>query len=75
MRKDLCRREILEKKFSLIKYDDKYIMRCLQKDILDFQEYTKDQIKKNKIVLDELIKLVQQTVNDCIPEYEVFFLK
>ncbi len=46
-------------------------MKCLQKDILDFQDYTKDQIKKNKIVLDELIRLVQLTVNECIPDYEV----
>jgi non-canonical poly(A) RNA polymerase PAPD5/7 len=46
-------------------------MKCLQKDILDFQEYTKDQIKRNKIVLDELLKFIQTTVNECIPEYEV----
>ena len=39
------------------------------------QEYTKDQIKKNKIILDDLIKLVQQTVNDCIPDYEVNIYK
>jgi non-canonical poly(A) RNA polymerase PAPD5/7 len=67
----LNKRETLEKKFSTFKYEDKYIMKCLQKDILDFQDYTKDQIKRNKIVLDELIRLVQVTVNECIPEYEV----
>ena len=48
-------------------------MKCLQKDILDFQDYTKDQIKKNKIILDELLKFVQTTVNECIPEYEVIY--
>ena len=67
----LNKRETLEKKFSTFKYEDKYIMKCLHKDILDFQDYTKDQIKKNKIVLDELIRLVQLTVNECIPDYEV----
>ncbi len=70
-RKDYTRKEYLDKKFSTVKYEDKYIMKCLQKDILDFQEYTKDQIKRNKVVLDELLKLVQTTVNECIPEYEV----
>ncbi len=61
----------MDKKFSINKYDDKYIIRSLQKDILDFQEYTKDQIKRNKSVLDELIRLVQSAVNDCSSEYEV----
>ena len=69
--KENNRREILERKFSIIKYDDKYIARCLQKDILDFQEYTKDQIKKNKIYVENLLKFVQQAVNECIPDYEV----
>lgn len=62
---------MLEKKFSTQKYEDKYIIKCLQKDILDFQEYTKDQIKKNKIILDDLLKFIQQAVNDSIPEFEV----
>jgi hypothetical protein len=65
---------MLDKKFSINKYDDKYIVRSLQKDILDFQEFTKDQIKRNKTVLDELIRLVQSSVNDCSTEYEVIEL-
>lgn len=65
------RKDIIERKFSNQKYDDKYIIKCLQKDLLDFQEYTKDQIKKNKVVLDELLRFVQQAVNDTIPDYEV----
>lgn len=67
----LVKKEILERKFSTQKYDDKYIVKCLQKDILDFQEYTKDQIKKNRVYIDELIRLVKQAVNDSIPDYEV----
>lgn len=67
----LAKKEILERKFSTHKYDDKYIVKCLQRDILDFQEFTKDQIKKNRVFIDELIKLVKQAVNDSIPDYEV----
>ena len=67
----LNRKDLLEKKFSTQKYEDKYIIKCLQKDILDFQEYTKDQIKKNKIILDDLLKFIQQAVNDSIPEFEL----
>ncbi len=68
---DLSRRDILDRKFSINKYDDKYIIRSLQKDILDFQEYTKDLIKRNKSVLDDLIKFVQTSLNDTSPDYEV----
>jgi DNA polymerase sigma len=54
-----------------MKYDEKYIIKCLQKDILDFQEYTKEQIKKSKATQEELIRLIQESVNDCMPDYEV----
>jgi hypothetical protein len=57
-----------------VKYEEKYITKCLQKDILDFQEFTKEQIKKNKMVLDELLKFVQTSVNESCPDYEVFSL-
>src|SRR5690349_1671122 len=40
---ELNRVDYLEKKFSISKYEEKYIIKCLQKDLLDFQEYTKDQ--------------------------------
>ena len=46
-------------------------MKCLQKDILDFQEYVKDQIRSNRTYIDELIRLVKQAVSDTIPDYEV----
>ena len=65
------KKDFLEKKFSTLKYEDKYIIKCLQKDILDFQEYTKDQIRKNKPGTDELLRLVQTAVNECIPDFEV----
>ena len=54
-----------------MKYDDKYIIKCLQRDILDFQEYVKISIKNNKKVLDHLLKYIQNAVNENIPDYEV----
>lgn len=65
------KREFLEKKFSCSKYDEKYIIKCLQRDILDFQEYTKEQIKKVKSTQEELIKLIQDAVNEVMADYEV----
>ena len=38
---------------------------------MDFQEYTKEQIKKAKSTQEELIKLIQDAVDDVMPEYEV----
>lgn len=70
-RADFMNKDILDKKFSTIKYEDKYIIRCLQKDILDFQDYTKDLIKRNKLILEDLLKFVQNSVNDCIPDFEL----
>ena len=45
---EIGKKDYLEKKFSQVKYDEKYIIKNLQRDILDFQEYTKDQIKRVK---------------------------
>ena len=64
--------QFLDRKFSLTKYDDKYSGRCLQKDLLDFQELTKDQIKKMKTLQEELIRFVQDAVNEITNDYEVF---
>jgi DNA polymerase sigma len=46
-------------------------MKCLQLDILDFQEFTKEQIKKVKSTQEELIKLIQEAVEEVMPDYEV----
>jgi len=54
-----------------MKYDEKYIIKCLQRDILDFQEHTKEQIKKVKSTQEELIKLIQEAVFEVMPDYEV----
>lgn len=67
----ILKKEFLDRKFLPIRYDDKYIIKCLQKDILDFQEFTKEQIKRNKADLDELLRFVQAAINECISEYEV----
>ena len=68
---EISKKEYLEKKFSLTKYDEKYIIKNLQRDILDFQEHTKEQIKKVKSTQEELIKLILEAVNECMPDYEV----
>jgi non-canonical poly(A) RNA polymerase PAPD5/7 len=68
---DIPTKEYLEKKFSANKYEEKYIVKCLQRDILDFQEYTKEQIRRVKATQEELIRLIQESVNEVLPDYEV----
>lgn len=68
---NLSRDVYLERKYSYEKYDEKYSAACLQKDILDFQELTKNNIKELKPTQEELIDLVKESVSECIDDYEV----
>lgn len=68
---ELLRKEYIERKFYTVKYDEKYTIRCLQKDILQFQEHTKEGIKNCKAVQEELIRLIQESVNEVIPDFDV----
>jgi non-canonical poly(A) RNA polymerase PAPD5/7 len=68
---DVLTKEYLEKKFSSSKYEEKYIVKCLQRDILDFQEFTKEQIRRVKAAQEELVRLIQDSVTEVMPDYEV----
>lgn len=65
------RNAYLENKFNIVKYDTKFISKCLQKDILDFQEYNKEIIKKQKPIQEELLKLIQDSINESVSDFEV----
>ena len=67
----LSRDEYLERKYSLNKFDEKYSAACLHKDILDFQDLIKKNIKDLKPTQEELIELVKESVSECIEDYEV----
>ncbi len=67
----LSRDEYLERKYSLNKFDEKYSAACLHKDILDFQDLIKKNIKDLKPTQEELIDLVKESVSECIEDYEV----
>jgi DNA polymerase sigma len=67
----LSRDEYLERKYSLNKFDENYSAACLHKDILDFQDLIKKNIKDLKPTQEELIELVKESVSECIEDYEV----
>lgn len=53
-------------KFTCESYNDDYIQKSLQLDLLDFQAYVKEQIIKVKPKLNELIDLIQKAVDESI---------
>ncbi len=64
--------EYFSKKFENNYYKDKYIQENLQKDLLDFQDYVKEKLKYINPKINELINLIQTSVNESIgKEYEV----
>lgn len=66
------RRSYLEKKFSIVKYDMNFIYKCLQKDVLDFQEFNKEVIRKQRPIQEELLRLIQEAVSEVTKDFEVF---
>lgn len=65
------KKEILEKKFCSVMYRDEYVARSLQRDLLDFQEYNKEQIRKIKPIQEELLNYIREAVAETLPEFEV----
>jgi hypothetical protein len=64
--------EYYSKKFSLKLNDDEYIINSLQIDLIDFEKYIKEKLKIIKPKINELINLIQNSVNLSIgEEYEV----
>jgi hypothetical protein len=64
--------EYFSKKFENNYYKDKYIQENLQKDLLDFQDYVKEKLKYINPKINDLINLIQTSVNESIgKEYEV----
>lgn len=65
-------KDYLQAKFSNDYHGNLYIQKSLQLDLLDYQAYVKEQLKLIKPKIAELIKLIQNSVNDSIgKDYEV----
>ena len=48
-----------------------YIINCLTKDILDFENYVTTHIKSSANIRQDLLKNIEKSVNESIPEYQV----
>lgn len=67
----LSKKEILEKKFNNSLYNNEYVLKSLHRDLLDFQEYNKDQIRKIKPIQEELLEFIKESVAETLPDFEV----
>lgn len=61
------RNEVLKMKFSSNKIEYKVILKSLSRDIMDFQEYNKDQIKISR----EIVHVILSQVNSLIKQFFV----
>ena len=69
--KNLKENEFRELKFLQTEPEEEYIIKTLQKDLIDYEKYNKA-IMKNKIpLIEKLINLIQNAVNEVNPEYQV----
>lgn len=65
------REEFLFKKFFSNKFEEKYLIRNLQKDILDFQELNTIMIKNNKAAVETLIGHIEEILNEHFKDIQV----
>jgi len=63
--------KFLEGKFHSQSYDHNYIVSCLQKDLTDYQAYVKEQISQKRPVIEEILKELQEVVNEINVNYIV----
>ena len=61
----------LQAKFNNIPYSDLYIIKCLQKDLTDYQIYIREQISYKKPIISEIINNLQNCVNEINSDYKV----
>jgi non-canonical poly(A) RNA polymerase PAPD5/7 len=58
-------------KFQTEKYDENFIIKSLQKDLLDYEKYIKEQVSKMKKIIEQLITNIKMTINEKSKDFEV----
>ena len=61
----------LSTKFESNSYNDTYIIKCLQRDLLDYKAYVCDIIAQKRPIIDQLISSIQEVVDEINPDYKV----
>ena len=61
----------LANKFNSVSYNESYIVKCLQKDLKDYQQYVREIISHKRPTIDGLIAQIQEAVNEINSDYKV----
>lgn len=61
----------LTTKFCSENYNESYIIKCLQKDLTDYQAYVREIISHKRPTIDEIINNIQQAVDEINSDYKV----
>ena len=61
----------LEGKFHVDVYSQQYIIKNLQNDLIDYRNYIKKQTEEKKPTIQQILKELQETVNEINPDYKV----
>jgi non-canonical poly(A) RNA polymerase PAPD5/7 len=68
---DMSYKNTLHMKFSTTKVGDKQILKSLHTDIIDFNEYNKEQMRLNKPIIEQVIENIRILVNTYFVDMEV----
>lgn len=71
VRREMTKKEYIDLKFQQVKYDEPYVIKSLQRDLIDYRNLIKDEINKKRISVDHLIANLQSAVSSINPDYEV----
>ena len=63
--------DYLEKKFSNDKFDEQYLIQNINKDIIDFQNYIKEQMQKKQMQVTGIVSLLQGILDESGFDYQI----
>ena len=63
--------KFLYEKFESKAYERNYIVKCLQKDLEDYQEYIQSELEEKREKINGIITQLQSVVNEIDPNYTV----
>ena len=63
--------QFLKDKFDSKLYDRSYIVKCLQKDLEDYQKYIESEIANKRHKINDILNQLQAIVNELDPNYVV----
>lgn len=64
-------KSFLHFKFSNNKVEDRFIIKSIHQDILDFYDYNKEKMKINRVVVDKLFESIKILVNTYLVDYDI----